>query len=85
MRVFWGYLSTRNQTVKDIEASYNMLVHLLESIENFLNRLGIYINIPRTPAMTEILIKIMVELLSTLGLVTKQIKRKRLSETPPFL
>jgi len=58
-----------------------MPVHLLESIENFLGRLNIYINIPHTPAITEILVKIMVELISTLGLVTKQIKQKRLSES----
>ena len=60
-----------------------MLAHLLETIEHFLNRLNIYINIPHTPAITEILVKIMVELLSALGLVTKQIKQKRLSESPP--
>ena len=53
-----------------------MLVDLLESIEHFLKRLDIYTKIPSTPAMAEILVKIMVELLSTLGLVTKQIKQK---------
>ena len=62
-----------------------MLVDLLESIEHFLKRLDVYMNIPRTPAMTEIFIKILVELLSTLGLVTKQIKQKRFGELPPSL
>lgn len=56
-----------------------MLVDLLGSIERFLQRLDIYTKIPSTPAMTEILVKIMVELLSALGLVTKQIKQKWLS------
>jgi hypothetical protein len=35
--------------------------------------------------MAEILVKIMVELLSTLGLVTKQIMTKRPSESRPSL
>lgn len=63
-----------------------MLVDLLGSIEQFLQRLDIYTKIPSIPAMTEILVKIMVELLSALGLVTKQIKQKRLGvfSTPPF-
>jgi hypothetical protein len=59
-----------------------MLADLLESIEHFLMRLDIYTKIPPTPAMAEILVKIMVELLSTLGLVTKQIKQKRPSKPP---
>lgn len=59
-----------------------MLVDLLESIEHFLKRLDIYLNIPPTPAMTAIFVKILVELLSVLGLVTKQIKQKRLGESP---
>ncbi len=63
-----------------------MLVDLLGSIERFLQRLDIYTKIPSIPAMTEILVKIMVELLSALGLVTKQIKQKWLSvfSTPFF-
>ena len=53
---------------------------LLESIEHFLTRLDIYTRVPPTPAMTEIVVKIMVELLSTLALVTKQIRQGRSSE-----
>ncbi|KAH9961924.1 hypothetical protein BC827DRAFT_1200333 [Russula dissimulans] len=63
--------------IKDVEASYNALVHLLESIERFLSRLGIYTKIPPSTAMAQILVKIIVELLSTLGLVMKQMKQKR--------
>jgi len=63
-----------------------MLVDLLESIEHFLKRLDIYTKLPPTPAMAEILVKIMVELLSTLGVVTKQMAQKRPGESPgPFL
>ena len=59
-----------------------MLVNLFESLEHFLKRLDIYTKIPPTPAMAEILVKIMVELLSTLGVVTRQMTQKRRSESP---
>ena len=68
------------QAVKDVNTSYDALVNLLESMEHFINRLDIYTRIPSTGAMAEIIVKIMVELLSTLALVTKQIKQKRPSK-----
>ena len=49
-------------------------------MENFLRRLDIYTNIPATTAMTEILVKILIELLSTLALGTQQIKLGRFSK-----
>jgi hypothetical protein len=57
------------------------LVDLLESIEHFLNRLDIYTKIPPTAAMTEMVVKILIEVLSTLALVTKQIKEGKASES----
>jgi hypothetical protein len=69
------------QAVKDVGASYDALVDLLESIECFLRRLDIYTKITPTAAMVEMIVKIMVELLSTLALVTKQVKQKRPSES----
>jgi predicted transcriptional regulator len=72
----------RNQAIKDVEASYDTLVDLLESIEHFLKRLDIYTKLPPTPAMAEILVKIMVALLSTLGVVTKQMAQKRPGVSP---
>lgn len=65
------------QAIKDVSASYDALVHLLESIEHFLNRLDIYIEFPLPTVAGEIIVKIMVELLSTIGLVTKQIEQRR--------
>ena len=53
---------------------------LFELINHFLNRLDIYTKIPPTDAMNEILVKILVELLSTLALATKQIKEGKTSE-----
>jgi hypothetical protein len=45
-----------------------------------MKRLNIYTKVPPTPAMTEIVVKILVELLSTLALATKQIRQGRPSE-----
>jgi hypothetical protein len=54
---------------------------LLESIEHFLGRLDIYIQIPPSLAMDEMIVKIMVELISTLAVVTKELKQGRTSES----
>jgi len=64
------------QAVRDVGESYDSLLDLLEAME-LLNRLNIYTRISSTAAMTEIMVKIMVELLSTLAVVTKQIRQKR--------
>ena len=61
--------------------SYDAIVDLLESIEHFLKRLEIYTEIPSTPAVDELVVKIMVELLSTLTLATKELKQGRSSES----
>ena len=67
--------------MKDVRASYDALLHLFESIGNFVQRLDIYTKIPPTTVMTQILVKIIVELLSILALATKQIKQGPLSES----
>jgi hypothetical protein len=69
------------QAVKDVVDSYDVLVDLLESFEHFLNRLDIYTKVPPTVAMTEIVVKILVVLLSALALVTQQIQQGRPSES----
>ena len=48
---------------------------------HFLNRLGIYTEIPPTEAMNEMIVKILVEVLSTLALTTKETKQGKLSES----
>ena len=69
-----------NQAAKGVISSFNALVDLLESIEQFLCRLGIYTRIPPSPAMDEIVVKIMIELLSTLALATRELNQGRSSE-----
>ena len=61
--------------------SYAALVDLLESIEHLLRRLEICNEIPLTPTLNEMVVKIMMELLSTLALVTKEINHGRSSES----
>ena len=63
-----------------MSSSYDALVDLFECLANFLKRIRIYSDLPLTPAMTEISVKIMVELLSVLALATKQIKQGRFSK-----
>ena len=60
--------------------SYDALVDLLESIEHFLSRLDIYTQIPASLAMDEMVVKILVELISTLALATKELRQGRTSE-----
>ena len=71
-----------HQAIKDVSASYDALVELFELIENFLKRLNVYTKVPSTTALTEIVVKILVELLATVALATQQVKQGKLSE--PF-
>jgi hypothetical protein len=61
--------------------SYDALVNMLETIEHFLKLLDIYTEVPQSPVMDELAVKIMVELLSTLALATKELKLGRSSES----
>jgi hypothetical protein len=68
------------QAASGVTSSYDALLDLFECFGNFLKRLEIYTTIPPTPMMTDVIIKIMVELLSVLALATNQIKQGRFSE-----
>jgi len=57
-----------------------VLLELFECLGKFLKRLEIYTMIPPTPIMTEVIVKIMAELLSVLALASKQVKQGRFSE-----
>ncbi|KAH9957516.1 hypothetical protein BC827DRAFT_654119 [Russula dissimulans] len=64
--------------IKDVSASYDALLDLFESFESFLGRLDTYTKIPLTTAMTEIAVKILIELLSTISLAIQHVKQGRL-------
>ena len=71
---------TSCQAASGITSSYDALLELFECLGRFLERLEIYMTIPQTSIMTDIIVKIMVELLSVLALATKQIKQGRFSK-----
>ncbi len=48
-------------------------------MENFFRRLEIYTEVPPTPAMTDMMVKIMVEVLDILAIATKEMKQSRAS------
>jgi len=67
------------QAASGVSSSYDALLDLFECLGSFLQRLYVYTNIPPTP-MTDIIVKIIVELLSVLSLATKQIRQGRFSK-----
>ncbi|KAH8986714.1 hypothetical protein EDB92DRAFT_1230987 [Lactarius akahatsu] len=62
---------------KDVDASQETLVDLFERIENFFKRLESYTEVPPTNAMTDIIVKIMVEVLNIFAIATKEMKQSR--------
>ncbi|KAH9031155.1 hypothetical protein EDB85DRAFT_1385164 [Lactarius pseudohatsudake] len=62
---------------KDVKESQDALVDIFERVENFFKRLETYTEVPPTAAMTDIIVKIMVEVLGILAISTKEIKQGR--------
>jgi len=71
---------TSIQAAKEVSSSYDVLLELFECLGSFIKRMDIYTRIPPTPIMTEVVVKIMAELLLVLALASKQIKQGRLSK-----
>ncbi|KAH9009284.1 hypothetical protein EDB85DRAFT_2298652, partial [Lactarius pseudohatsudake] len=65
------------QAIKDVRSSQDALLVLFGRLEYFFKRLEQYIEVRPTAAMTDIVVKIMVEVLSILGIVTKEIGQGR--------
>src|SRR5579863_8107840 len=67
---------------KSVKESYDALVEIFECIEGFVRRLMICTNIEHPiPAMTEVVIKIMAQLISVFALATKQMEQGKLSKS----
>ena len=64
-----------------VSASRTALFDLFERIENVFKRLEIYTEAPLTAGMTDAIVKVMVEVLGILALLTKEIKQSRASES----
>ncbi|KAF8258162.1 hypothetical protein EI94DRAFT_1184425 [Lactarius quietus] len=65
------------QAIKDVRASQNALLDIFGRLEFLFKRLDKYIEVRPTAAMTDMIVKIMVEVLSILGIVTKEIGQGR--------
>ena len=68
-----------SQAVKDVRAGQDTLIDIFERIEMFFRRLEIYTEVPPTTQMMNIIIQIIVEVLSILGIATKEMKQSRIS------
>ena len=66
--------------MKDVRGSQDTLVDVFERIESFLRRLEIYTEVRPTTEMVNTIVQIMVEVLSILGIATKEIKDGVISE-----
>ena len=68
------------QAAQDVAASKDVLAELFERIGHFFTRLDTYTKVAPTPAMTDIITEIMVEVLRIFGIATKELKRASTSE-----
>jgi len=66
--------------MRDVATNYKTITHLFERIQLFLQRLDSYTGIPLTKSFTELLGKIMAQILSILALSTKTMTERRMSE-----
>ena len=74
------YTDYISQAAKDVRANHDTLIDIFERIENFFRRLEVYAEVPPTPEMMDMIMKIMVEVLCILAIATKEIKQGRTSE-----
>ena len=74
----------KSQAAKDVRASQDILIDVFERVELFFRRLDVYTQVPRTNEMMDIIIQIMAEVLSILGIATKEIRQGRLSRYSPY-
>jgi len=63
-----------------VNASQEMLVDLFDRIESFFKRLESHTELKPSEAMTDMMVKIMVEVLSVLAIVTVEIKQRPQSQ-----
>ena len=69
-----------SQAAMDVRARQDTLIDIFEHMETFFQRLEIYTRVPSPPELINIIVKIMVELLSILGMATKEMKQGRMSK-----
>ena len=73
-----------HQAAKDVRASHDNLVNIFERIERFFRRVEVYTEVQPSAEMMNMIIEIMVEVLSILGIAMKEVKQGRISKYPPY-
>ena len=63
-----------------VRADQDNLIDILERMEIFFQRLELYTRVSPPPEMIDMIVKIMVEVLSILGIATKKMKQGRTSK-----
>ena len=69
-----------SQTAKDVRGSQDALVDVFDRIESFIRRLEIYAAVRPTTEMATTIVQILVEVISILGIATKEINEGVISE-----
>ena len=64
----------------NVRTDQDNLIDIFERMENFFQRLELYTRVSPPPEMIDIIVKIMVEVLSILGIATKMMKQGRISK-----
>ncbi|KAI0277576.1 hypothetical protein BGY98DRAFT_1177063, partial [Russula aff. rugulosa BPL654] len=76
-RVIFTGVGVLLSAAKDVRASQNTVLDIIERIEMFFRRLEVYTQVEPTPEMMDMMVQITVEVLSILGIATKEIKQGR--------
>ncbi len=63
-----------------VRGDQDNLIDIFERMESFFQRLELYTRVSPPPEMIDIIVKIMVEVLSILGIATKMTKQGRMSK-----
>jgi hypothetical protein len=63
-----------SQAAQAVGASRDALIDLFERMENIFRRLETYTDVPQTAGMTDVIMKVMVEVLRILAIATKEIQ-----------
>ncbi|KAH9052800.1 hypothetical protein EDB87DRAFT_1581409 [Lactarius vividus] len=80
-----GLVFSPSKAAKDVAASKDALAELFERIGFFFNRLEAYTEVTPTAAMSNIITKIMVEVLMIFGIATKELRRGSAMGVEKFL
>ena len=69
-----------SQAAKDVQNSHGTFLDILGRIDSFFRRLEIYTQVRPTTEMMDQVVQIMVEVLTILGIATKEMKQSRISK-----